>query len=368
MFVETLELSDFRNYRQARFDLASGITAVLGSNGQGKTNFVEALAYLSTLTSFRGVGDEAMVRVDMPSAVIRATVRDDDGRERLIEAEINRTGRNRVQVDRQRLARTRDLLGVLRVTVFSPDDLFIVKGGPGERRRFVDDVLVATALKYDAVRLELERILRQRNRLLKQVAGGRGRLDAEAATTLDVWDAKLAETGERLGTGRAELIAELRPHVERAHADLAGGSTAVTIEYDPPWRTEGLAAALAAARSDDLRRAVTTVGPHRDDLEISVDGLPARTHASQGEQRTVALALRLATHRLVAETTGAIPVLVLDDVLSELDPDRSTALLGHVPDGQVIITSASPLPVSASPDRFVRIVDGAIGDDDGLSD
>ena len=357
MIVERLELVDYRNYESATFELTAGTTVVVGDNGQGKTNFAEALAYLASLSSFRGAPADALVRVGASIAIVRASLRDDDGRESLIEAELVPTGRGRVQVNRQRLARTRDLLGVLRVTVFSPDDLVLVKGGPGDRRRFMDTALVDLAVKYDALRLELDRIVKQRNTLLRQVGG---RLDGDAAFTLDVWDAKLTDTGEQFGRARSALVEQSRPHVAAAYAELAGRPTAIDIVYDPPWRSGGLASALTAARTDDLRRSASTVGPHRDELELRIAGLPARTHASQGEQRTLALALRLGVHRLVADRTGSTPVLVLDDVLSELDAHRATALLGSLPTGQIVITTAGLIPPAATPDRIIRIADGAV--------
>jgi DNA replication and repair protein RecF len=330
---------------------------VVGRNGQGKTNFAESLAYLATLASFRGAPPEAMVRVGTDTAIIRATVVHDDGREVLVEAEISRAGRSRVLVNRQKLPRVRDLLGVVRVSVFSPDDLALVKGGPGERRTFMDDTLVALALKYDALRLELDRVVRQRNTLLKQTTG---KLDADATITLDVWDARLAELGDQFGYARAFLVDRLAPMVAEAYEQLAGRQLSTELRYDPPWRRTGLGPALAAARADDVRRAVSTVGPHRDDIEIVLDAMPARTHASQGEQRTLALALRLAAHRLVAERAGSAPVLVLDDVLSELDAERSAALLVHLPPGQVILTTASALPTAASPNAVVEVYGGTV--------
>ena len=355
--LDRLELVDFRNYSAATFELTPGTTVVVGDNGQGKTNLAEALVYLATLESFRGVANDALVRVGAANAVVRAELHEDDGRESLIEVEITPSGRGRVQVNRQRLGRTRDLLGVLRVTVFSPDDLAVVKGGPSERRRFLDDALVSLAIKYDTIRLELDRILRQRNTLLRQLGG---RLDGDAVTTLDVWDGRLAASGEQLGTARAALVDRAGPHVVEAYDQLAGRSTAVSLDYSPPWRVTGLAGALATARDDDVRRGVSTVGPHRDELELQLAGMPARSHASQGEQRTLALALRLGVHRLVAERTGSTPVLVLDDVLSELDAHRASALLQMLPAGQIIITTAGTIPPAATPERLIRIANGAI--------
>ena len=359
MLVERLELVDFRNYSSASFDLAAGVTCVRGRNGQGKTNLAEALSYLATLESFRGVGNDALVRVGADQAYVRATVCDDDGRRSLIEAEVSRVGRSRVQVNRQRLQRTRDLLGTVRVSVFSPDDLDLVKGGPSERRTFCDDALVALATKNDQLRRDLDRVLRQRGTLLRSAGG---RLSPEVEVSLDVWDARFVEVGERVGHARAVLVERLSPLVTEAYAHLASADVPIDIVYAPAWRTNGLAAALAAARTNDVRRGQSTIGPHRDDIELMIDGLPARTHASQGEQRTLALSLRLAAHRLVAERVGSTPVLVLDDVLSELDEERAAALLRDLPAGQVVITTASPLPAAAHPDHVITIDAGAVVD------
>lgn len=357
MIVERIELRDFRNYDDASFDLVGGVTAVLGRNGQGKTNLAEAMAYLATLDSFRGVPPEALIRIGAEQAVIRATVAHEDGRHLLIEAEINRSGRNRVFVNRQRLVRSRDLLGVMRVSVFSPDDLSLVKGAPGERRRFLDDALVALATKNDALLRDLDRILRQRNTLLKQAGG---RLGPDVGATLDVWDAKLAEAGSLLGQARAELVQQVTPLLQQAYIALAGAGPTVSAAYQPEWLRTGLDEALRAARGDDLRRAVTSVGPHRDDVDLTINHMPARTHASQGEQRTLALAMRMAVHQLVAHRVGSPPVLVLDDVLSELDAGRAKALLDHLPAGQVVLTSATDLPEHARPDRVVQIEHGKL--------
>lgn len=356
MQVRSFWLSDFRNYPEAELELAPGFTAVVGHNGAGKTNLLEGIAWLATLSSFRGAPVEAMIRQGADSAVLRADA-ERDGRSLLIEAQLARSGRNRIQLNRQPLRRARDLLGALRVSVFTPDDLVIVKGGPGERRRFLDDALVALQPRNDSLRSEVERVLRQRNALLKQ---SKGVLDESAAFTLDVWDTKLTEAGEALTKARLDLLERLRPVLAQTYDALARRPAEVDVAYQSEWLGSGLAAALAAARTNDLRRGVCTVGPHRDEVGLRIGGMPARTHASQGEQRTLALALRLSLHRVVAAEAGSAPVLLLDDVFSELDPDRSDALLANLPDGQVLLTTAGVLPVGAEPDRVLQIAGASI--------
>jgi DNA replication and repair protein RecF len=362
--VDRVWLTDFRNYTEAELAPAAGLTAIVGSNGEGKTNLLEAIGYLATLSSFRGAPGEALVRMGRETAVVRAelhveaaSVANGETRAQLVEAELRAVGRDRVLVNRQPLKRARDLLGTIRVTVFSPDDLELIKGGPAERRRYVDETLVACSPRHDATRSDLDRILRQRTTLLKQAGG---RLTPEIEATLDVWDAKLAEVGEVLGAARQKLVERLEPVVAKAYDDVASTAAQVTITYDAPWRAEGLAAALAAARRDDVRRAVSTVGPHRDELVCTIDGLPSRTHASQGEQRSLALALRLGSHSVVTEVTGTTPVLLLDDVFSELDAERSHALLEHLPPGQSLLTTAGPLPEGVAPELVVRVSGGRI--------
>lgn len=356
MHLRRLWLTDFRGYETAEVTFDPELTAVLGPNGHGKTNLLEAIGYLATLESFRAAPIDALVRVGADRAIVRAEgVR--DGRELLLEAEIVRNGRNRAMLNRQPLRRARDLLGALRVTVFAPDDLVLVKGGPGDRRRYLDTTLTALHPRYDALRGDLDRILRQRAALLK---GSGGRLTDEVELTLEVFDAKLVEVGERLARARQRLTAELEPVLTDAYRSVARKPATITLSYDPPWMSEGLAAALATARRDDLRRGVTTVGPHRDDLEITLDGLPSRTHASQGEQRCLALALRLGSHEVVTRHTDDPPILLLDDVFSELDPDRSDALLESLPVGQTVLSTAGGLPPGAAPRRVLNVFENRV--------
>jgi DNA replication and repair protein RecF len=358
--LDRVWLTDLRSYPTAEVELAPGLTALLGDNGQGKTNLLEAVAWLATLSSFRGAPNEALVRRGAERAVIRAEG-EREGRSILVEAEIVANGRNRVLVNRQPLKRARDLLGVLRVSVFSPDDLETVKGGPAERRRYLDDALVASHPRYDALRSEVDKVLKQRNALLK---GCGGRLDEGAAFTLDVWDAKLAESGGALASARRNLLDRLAPVLSATYDAVAHGPAEVTAAYAADWEGTGLAEALAAARRDDVRRGVSTVGPHRDDVDLQIGGMPARTHASQGEQRSLALALRLAAHHVITDVTGSSPILLLDDVFSELDPDRSDALLANLPTGQTLLSSASGLPPRARPELVLRVADGKVERED----
>lgn len=356
MTLHRLWLVDFRNYGVADLVPApDGLTVIEGGNGDGKTNLLEAIAYLATLASFRGAPGDALVRRGCVSAIVRAET-SQSGRSVLIEAEVRPGQRDRVLVNRQRLPRARDLLGAFRVSVFAPDDLVLVQGGPSERRRFLDEGLVASHTRFDALRAEVERVLRQRSALLKQCGG---HLDTTALVTLDVWDEKLARVGEELASAREVLVAEVEPAAIKAYDQVAGTAAAVGLSYSRSWNGP-LAEALAAARNDDVRRGITGIGPHRDDLALVIDGLPARTHASRGEQRSLALALRLAVHHVVTNTTGVAPVLLLDDVFSELDADRSEALLMHLPPGQALLTTAGSLPPMARPQGRIRVRAGTV--------
>jgi DNA replication and repair protein RecF len=374
MYLEHLTLTDFRSYVATEFAPApAGITVVTGANGAGKTNLIEAVAYLATLRSLRGSPPVAMIRDGAPGgvAVLRSVVRHPEtGRRIDINAELHAAGRDRVQVNGQALRRTRDLLGALQVTVFSPDDLALVKGSPAGRRGYLDDLMVALQPRRDEILSELERVLKQRNALLKSAfsTGWRpGRpLAEDVRITLDVWDSKLSAVGEALVAARRSLVEELSPFVASAYGALAAGSAApsrlaIQLSYQVSWDGP-LADALVSARDDDLRRGVTTVGPQRDDMGMSIGALPARTHASQGEQRTLALALRLAAHRLLATAIGSSPVLLLDDVFSELDGARAEALMANLPalsDTQAILTTAGALPPGGAEPAARFRVEGA---------
>jgi DNA replication and repair protein RecF len=365
MQVTLLEVTDFRCYESARLELPAGVSVVVGANGQGKTSLLEAIGWASTGRSFRGVPDAALVRDGAERAVLRTAIEEGSGRTRLVEVEIRSVGRNRVLLDRHAIQRTRDLSGALRVTVFSPDDLQLVKGGPAHRRSYLDDLLVASAPRYAAAHTDYERVVRQRSALLKS-----GVRDEAARTTLEVFDEQLVRAGAELVRGRLRLTARAAPRVDGAYRELAGEGERIDAHYAAEW-AEGatpdpdavapaLVAALARLRSRELERGTTLVGPHRDEWRLLVDGLDSRTHASQGEQRTLALALRLGGHRVVADTIDDEPVLLLDDVFSELDDRRSAALVKHLPAAQTIVTTAHAVPTGVHPALRLRVDAGQV--------
>lgn len=315
------------------------MTVVTGENGAGKTSLLEAIAYLSRQESLRGSPREALVRTGCDRAVVRAEITNDD-RATLLEAEIAPPRRDVIQRNRQRITRVRDLLETFQVTVFSPDDLTLVKEGPAERRRYLDDVLVASAPRHLPLRQAVERILRQRAVLLRQAGG---RLTPDIVATLDVWDEQLARAGEELTSARETLVVQLSDPARDAFRRLTNLEAPLTLHYERSY-SGALGDALLAARGEDVRRATTGVGPHRDELVIALGDLDTRTRVSQGRQRAVTLALRLAAHEVVTDATGSRPILLLDDAFSELDEATAAALVGELPAGQAILTTAGALP------------------------
>lgn len=328
---------------------------VSGENGAGKTSLLEAIAYGSMLRSFRGSPREALVRTGAAGTTVRLEVTD-AGRRTLLEIGISPPARDQVSRNKQRVNRGHELLEAIRTTIFTPDDMVLVKGGPQERRDYLDDLAVAIRPRLLPVRQAVERVLRQRNVLLRQAAGRESR---EVAATLDVWDEQLARAGSELTEAREALVSALGPHVSSAFTRLTGIDDGLAIDYRRCYSSE-LSEALARARREDLKRQVTTVGPHRDELTVSSGGLDARTRLSQGRQRCVTLALRLGAHSIVTERSGTPPVLLLDDAFSELDDATARALVRELPTGQAILTTAGPTPPGAQPDAMVELRDGRI--------
>ncbi len=364
--VGHLWLDDFRCLQGVDLELDPGLTVIHGANGQGKTSMLEAIAWIARAHSFRGVNDTPLVRNGRDHAIVRAEIMNDE-RLQLFEAELRATGRNRVQCNKRAVTRARDLHGLLRVAVFAPDDLELVKGGPSGRRVYLDELLGVLAVRYEAARTDLERVLKQRNALLRS-----GARDPSAIATLDVLDEQLVHAAGELVRGRLQLVDRLGPAVNAAYAGLAEDGRPVAELYEAEWAPEPLGiahtgaveeflrAALIARRRAEIERGLTLVGPHRDDWKLTIDGLDARTQASQGEQRCLALALRLAGREVVHELTGTPPVLLLDDVFSELDARRSSALIRNLPVGQTLLTTAGAIPADVHPDQVLRIHAGRV--------
>jgi DNA replication and repair protein RecF len=373
--VRHLTLSGFRSYERAELALTPGVTTLVGENGQGKTNLVEAIGYVASLGSHRVATDVPLVRFGSEQAVIRcAVVR--GGREQLVELEINPGRANRARLGRAAQTRPRDVLGALRTVLFAPEDLALVKGDPGTRRRFVDDLLVARQPRWAGVRADYERIVKQRNALLKSAApvlrrGNRGARrppdrhesieDARAGAlhTLDVWNSHLAQVGSQLLYARLRILRDLGPHLQGAYAQVSDGVGEARLQYasslhgsaaqrltdgevpEPAELSDLILASLEEVRANEVERGVGLVGPHRDDIVLSLGELPAKGYASHGESWSFALGLKLAAYRLLRTDLGEDPVLILDDVFAELDSGRRERLAAMIGDcEQVIITAA----------------------------
>lgn len=382
MRVRHLSLVDFRNYETAELELHPGVNVFVGSNGQGKTNLVESLGYLSSLGSHRVSSDAALVRQGREAAFVRALLTH-GGREILVELQINASAANKAQIGRSP-AKVRDLPRYLSSVLFAPEDLSLVRGDPSVRRRMLDTLAVALIPRLAGVQSDYDRVLRQRNTLLKSArANG---LKGDRLSTLEIWDDRLVEFGSEIIVERLRLVDQLRPHLQAAYLAIAGSDHSPRLAMqlsalaaDPASDEKGtlrvedalsveavgesFRATLAGVRGKELDRAITLVGPHRDDLYLELNGLPARGYASHGESWSFALALRLAAAELVRDTSSAgDPVLILDDVFAELDAPRRQRLAGAVADyEQVLVTAAveGDIPSELS-GNLVRIKAGRI--------
>ncbi|NYF98230.1 DNA replication/repair protein RecF [Janibacter cremeus] len=385
MYVRHLSIGDFRSYPAAELALESGVTTLVGLNGQGKTNLVEAIGYVASLTSHRVATDQPLVRFGAERAIVRAAVVRDE-RESLVELEITPGKANRAKLNRSPLPRTRDVLGTLRTVLFAPEDLALVKGDPGERRRFLDDLLVQRQPRWAGVRSDYDKIVRQRGALLKSAAsllgskrGRRRRSPAvpegadpaaaaeDALRTLEIWDENLATVGAQLLYARLRLLRDLVPHLQAAYREVSANQSLATVVYRSSLHEEAAEAiaagevpeveelrsmileSLARVRDQEVERGVNLVGPHRDDLVLGLGPMPAKGYASHGESWSFALGLRLAAYHLLRHDLGDDPVLVLDDVFAELDSGRRERLAGLISDcEQVLITAAVPADVPES--------------------
>ncbi len=342
MLLTWLELRDFRCYETLSFSPDPGVNVLIGDNGAGKTSVLEGIGYLGLLRSLRGTPDEALVREGAETAIARGGFRKATG-ETTVEVEIPLTGRRRILLNTKRPQRNRDILTAVQVIGFEPDDLDLVKRGPALRRNYLDDLAAQLRPQAAADQAEFSKSLRQRNALLRQ----EGR-NADALT-LDAWDQRLAAAGARVVLTRHRVMDALDPFLGETYR-LVGGEGNLVWVYGSRWTTDAsadevtlidaLTRKLSDRRFRDQEQRTTTAGPHRDDPGLILDGRDARTRASQGEQRTVALALRMGAHRLVTQQTDSTPVLLLDDVFSELDAGRVRGVLDLLDGGQVLVTSA----------------------------
>lgn len=344
MRLTRIELTNFRSWEQLSFAFPHEHTALVGPNATGKTSILEAIWYAATLGSHRTSTDAVLVRAGQTSAIVRAEI-ERDGRSELVELEIVTQGRARAKLGGAGVSRRRDVLGTVRASLFSPERIAIVRGDPGDRRRFTDELLVQLHPRYHAAIKDFERALRQRNTLLREA-------DGRIPAGIEAWDEAVAGPGGEVCAGRAAAVAALGPAAVDAYRAV-GGASRLSIAYAPnvaapvdptpaAW-TAAIRARLEERRHDEVVRKTTLAGPHRDDLEISVDGLPARTHASQGEAWLAALGLVLGVHAAIAGRIGETPILLLDDAFGFLDPERRERLGAALPrDAQVLATSSDP--------------------------
>ncbi len=372
MYVRHLTLHDFRSWPRVDLELTPGRTVFVGSNGFGKTNLVEALWYCATLGSHRVGTDAPLVRVGAQRAVI-STIVVNDGRELAVDIEIAAGRANKARLNKSPVRSTREVLGAVRAVLFAPEDLALVRGDPGDRRRYLDELATLRRPAIAGIRADYDKVLRQRTALLKSAGGSRYRADSGVLDTLEVWDGHLAAHGARLMAARLELVDLLSPEVEKAYQLLAPASRPAAIRYRASidvdadgHQVDALEAALlsglARRRQAELERGMCLVGPHRDDLELRLGDQPAKGFASHGESWSMALSLRLAAYELL-RAEGSEPVLILDDVFAELDTARRTALAGVASRAeQVLITAAvaDDTPADWDATRIeVALVDGA---------
>lgn len=374
MYVRHLGLTDFRSWARVDLDLGPGRTVFVGPNGYGKTNLIEALWYSATLGSHRVAVDAPLIRAGAERAVV-STIVVSEGRELAVDLEVNTGRANKARLNRSAVRSTREILGVLRAVLFAPEDLILVRGEPGERRRYLDELATTRRPGVAAVRADYDRVVRQRTALLKTATAARYRGDRGALDTLEVWDRHLAVHGSQLIAARVELVNELAPEVEKAYQLLAPASRPVSIRYrssldqldtgtvdDAQFYEAALLDALSRRRDAELERGVCLVGPHRDDLELRLGDQIAKGFASHGESWSMALALRLAAYELL-RAEGGDPVLLLDDVFAELDTSRRRALANVAESAeQVLVTAAVPEDIPG--DWDARRIEVSMRDDD----
>jgi len=356
MFLSQLWLTDFRNYETAHLVFNEGITLITGDNGNGKTNLLEAIAWFSKGKSFRGAPNDALIIQNKEKAILRAEITANT-RKTTLEVELNNFGRNQFQINGKNVNKKKELQEKIRTTIFGPEDLSLIKGSPSERRNYLDELLFDLHTKNQLIKTNFEKCLKQRNTLLKQA---KGKLTTEIKTTLDVWDEKFSESGQQLALERINLLEKLKPEIENILKKFTNNQDTVSFEYEQLWEKEKLFETLQTERETDIRRGTTTTGPHRDEIGIKINNLLSKNHSSQGEQRSLALGLRLAGHEIIKKTTGSEPIVLLDDVFSELDATRCHTLIDLLPKKQAVLTTTSELPSGVKADYKYHVIEGII--------
>lgn len=356
MFISSLELRDFRNYTSIFFNpIPEGIVAIIGNNGQGKTSLLEALGYLSTKNSFRGASKDVMIRYGQNESIIRGEFTSSTGRDLLIEASMSKLRADKFLINKQPQVRTSSLNHVIPITIFSAQDIEVVRGAPALRRGFLDSGVSMIFPKGDSIITSLDKVLRQRTTLLKQSGG---KPTSEIISTLDVWDQQLSHYGNQLVELREQLVDLIMPYFRKAYRDISGSGDEVSLSYFRSWQGD-LFKELQNNRNEDLKRQINTIGPHRDDLEINLNNHLARHAGSQGEQRTSAYSLKVALHTLYREISQEDPILLLDDVFSELDEQRCKSLIGSICATQTFITTTGKIPEINRPTSRIFVHQGA---------
>ena len=332
MIIKSLELADYRNYEDLVIHFDRGTNILIGDNAQGKTNILEAIYVAATTKSHKGSKDSEMIRFDREEGHIRRIL-EKDGVSVRIDMHLRKNKSKGIAVDGNKLKKAADLLGLCNVVLFSPEDLSIIKDGPSERRRFVDMELCQLDSFYLYNLNNYNKIVNQRNKLLKDMI-----MNSSLQETLSIWDMQLVSFGSKMIERRILFVEQLNEIIYEIHKRLTGGREEIKIVYEPNVSIEDFESRLKGSQMRDIKAKITSVGPHRDDFCFMVDGIDIRRYGSQGQQRTAALSLKLAEIELVKKITGDTPILLLDDVLSELDCKRQNQLLGSIGEIQTIIT------------------------------
>ena len=357
MYIESLELKNFRNYEELSIVLDPGTNILYGDNAQGKTNVLEAVYLCGTTKSHRGSKDKEMIRFEQDESHIRMMVKK-DGVSHKIDMHLKKNKSKGIAIDGIPIRKAAELFGIVNLVAFSPEDLNIIKNGPSERRRFMDLELCQLNKVYLQELTSYNKVLNQRNKLLKDIGFQPGLTE-----TLDVWDMQLVSYGKKIISLRRQFMEELGEIIRQIHSNLTGKKEEIRLLYEPDVEEKVFEEKLQSAREEDLRFRVTAVGPHRDDFCVQTNGIDIRKYGSQGQQRTAALSLKMSEIYLVEKVTKDHPVLLLDDVLSELDSSRQNYLLQSIHNIQTVITCTGLdelIENNFSIDRVFRVTEGKI--------